>query len=351
MHRRSNAVGLLPRAARPWRGAARRLRGAGAAGAGRLDGVGARRGQSAARHQRHVLWPRRAPPRGQRFQRHHCCRRQGERGSSRALGARGGVAGTRRHHLRVGRFDVLDRVRLWRCRQAHAGRDDIGDCLARPRREPDHVLGRRPALRVAVRTGPRAVRDRSGRRRRAAPHHRRTRSRLRPQRHGLGSGRPALRSAADGPGSDARGCRSRYVRIRRHRLSGAGRAEVRFAESAARARQRHRRGVPSGHRDGREAACRPNRAERRQPGLRRGRPALRVELCPQFHPRGARTRGEPHGHGRRPQFSRAVWPGCPAAAARAACFWPTAAPCANCIPRPARKSATWSATTPTWERR
>ena len=105
-----------------------------------MDGDGARSGRTPARDERHALRSGWASLCCQRVERGGGGTRRGEWGGPGALGPRGGGAGTRRSHLRAGRLVVLDRVRLRRRREAHARRDDHRDRLARPRREPDHVL-------------------------------------------------------------------------------------------------------------------------------------------------------------------------------------------------------------------
>ncbi len=142
----------------------------------------------------------------------------------------------------------------------------------------------------SCRRGRRGARARCGRQRGAAPHHRPTRSGLRPQRHGLGPGRQTVRSAASRQRGGAGRRRSRHLRNGRLGIRPSGRAQVRLAAPAARARQRDRRAVPGGHRERGEGVGRPDRGRQRQPGLRRGRPALRVELHPRLHRGGPRTR-------------------------------------------------------------
>ena len=119
---------------------------------------------------------------------------------------------------------------------------------------------------------------------------------LRPQRHGLGPGRQTVRSAASRQRGGAGRRRSRHLRNGRLGIRPSGRAQVRLAAPAARARQRDRRAVPGGHRERGEGVGRPDRGRQRQLGLRRGRPALRVELHPRLH------RGGPLG----PETNRTV---------------------------------------------
>ena len=135
--------------------------------------------------------------------------------------------------------------------------------------------------------------------------------------------------------------RSRHLRNGRLGIRPSGRAQVRLAAPAARARQRDRRAVPGGHRERGEGVGRPDRGRQRQPGLRRGRPALLfvssythgfiVEVL------GPETTGRSL---RAASASRAAWPGCRRPRRGGGCFSPTDARCGSWIPRPARRS-TW----------
>ena len=224
--------------------------------------------------------------------------------------------------------------------KARARRDRHRDRLARPRREPHHVLGRRPAVRVAVRARRPPLRARSGRRRGAAPHHRPARPGLRPQRHGLGPGRPAVRSAAVRQRGGAGRRRSRHVRdgllgIRTVRSrSSSTRSTGCTCSTAGRARcsgSISRPGTGSW-------SAGPGPAATTWPSMRttgsscRATPTASSSRCSDPRRTGRSSRAA--------SASRAAWPGCRRRMAAGGCFSPTGGRCGSWIPSPARRS-TW----------
>ena len=153
------------------------------------------------------------------------------------LGSRRRFQVARRPGLRPRRVGLLDRHQQRRSRHAHAGRRDARRRVARGRSQPDHLLGRRPAVRLPVLHGHEPVRARPGGRRGAAAHPRRSRARLRPERHGLGfRRRQALRPALVPRRGRPRRRRQRRVGDGRQRLRGAGRGQVQQRRRAPRAR-------------------------------------------------------------------------------------------------------------------